>query len=209
MAVQTPPSESLGVAPRGPLEHATRDQIVAAANDHFSRYGYAKTTVSDLADAIGYSKTYIYRFFDSKQSIGDAVVGQCLGQIADEIAILVEGAKSPSDKMRGIFTILAAQGRQNFFADRKLHDITAVAAAETWPAVIRYVERLADMIRSVILQGRATGEFERKTPLDETTQGILVVLRSFAHPVMLENYFAELDANALVASNLVLRSLAP
>lgn len=209
MAIQTPTSEYVGVAPRGPQEHATRDQIVAAANDHFSRYGYSKTTVADLADAIGYSKTYIYRFFDSKQSIGDAVVAQCLGQIADEIAALVSGPKSPSDKIRGIFGILAVQGRQNFFDDRKLHDITTVAAAETWPAVIRYLERLAEMIRTVILQGRATGEFERKTPLDETTQGILIMLRAFAHPVMLEQYFAQLDSDAAVASSLVLRSLAP
>ena len=54
----TPPSVS-----RGPADHDVRDQIVAAATEHFSRYGYEKTTVSDLAKTIGFSKAYIYKFF--------------------------------------------------------------------------------------------------------------------------------------------------
>ncbi len=58
---------------RGPAEHAVRDQIVEAANECFARYGYAKTTVADLAREIGFSKAYIYKFFDSKQAIGEAI----------------------------------------------------------------------------------------------------------------------------------------
>ena len=68
---------SAGTSPatpsRGPADHAVRDQIVDAAGEHFSRYGYAKTTVSDLAKSIGFSKAYIYKFFDSKQAIGEAI----------------------------------------------------------------------------------------------------------------------------------------
>ena len=56
---------------RGPVDHSVRDQIVEAAEAHFSHYGYDKTTVSDLAKAIGFSKAYIYKFFDSKQAIGE------------------------------------------------------------------------------------------------------------------------------------------
>ncbi|MFP3617453.1 TetR/AcrR family transcriptional regulator, partial [Paraburkholderia sp. SIMBA_050] len=58
---------------RGPADHDVRDQIVVAATEHFSRYGYEKTTVSDLAKAIGFSKAYIYKFFESKQAIGEMI----------------------------------------------------------------------------------------------------------------------------------------
>ena len=61
---------------RGPAEHERRDQIVAAAREHFRHYGYNKTTVADLAKAIGLSTAYIYKFFDSKKAIGEAVCGQ-------------------------------------------------------------------------------------------------------------------------------------
>ena len=45
-------------AGRGPADHEVRNQIVTAATEHFSRYGYEKTTVSDLAKEIGFSKAY-------------------------------------------------------------------------------------------------------------------------------------------------------
>ena len=47
------------VSDRGPTDHEVRNQIVTAATEHFSRYGYEKTTVSDLAKAIGFSKDYV------------------------------------------------------------------------------------------------------------------------------------------------------
>ena len=46
-------------AGRGRADHEVRNQIVTAATEHFSRYGYEKTTVSDLAKTIGFSKAYI------------------------------------------------------------------------------------------------------------------------------------------------------
>jgi hypothetical protein len=41
---------------RGPADHNVREQILEAAGEHFSHYGYDKTTVSDLAKAIGFRR---------------------------------------------------------------------------------------------------------------------------------------------------------
>lgn len=54
---------------RGPLDHTVREQIVEAAFEHFGHYGYEKTTVAELAKSIGFSKSYIYKFFESKQEL--------------------------------------------------------------------------------------------------------------------------------------------
>src|SRR5260221_3345402 len=70
---------------RGPADHEVRNQIVTAAKEHFSRYGYEKTTVSDLAKAIGFSKAYIYKFFESKQVIGEMICSNCLMEMEAEI----------------------------------------------------------------------------------------------------------------------------
>jgi AcrR family transcriptional regulator len=80
-------------ASRGPAEHAVRDQIIAAAHACFARYGYGKTTVSDLAKEIGFSKAYIYRFFESKQAIGEAICTDRLDRlVAEARAAIDEGA---------------------------------------------------------------------------------------------------------------------
>src|SRR5437762_10430121 len=91
---------------RGPAEHIVRDQIVEAAEKHFSRYGYEKTTVSDLAKAIGFSKAYIYKFFDSKQAIGEAICSRTLNQIIVAVEQAVAEAAAPTEKFRRMFNSL-------------------------------------------------------------------------------------------------------
>src|SRR5215212_3876893 len=98
----SPMNEIASAAPpaRGPAEHTVRAQIVEAAEEHFSRYGYEKTTVSDLAKAIGFSKAYIYKFFDSKQAIGEAICSSCLGSIMDAVNAEIATGTSATEKFR-------------------------------------------------------------------------------------------------------------
>jgi AcrR family transcriptional regulator len=105
---------------RGPADHDVRDQIVAAAEEHFSRYGYTKTTVSDLAKAIGFSKAYIYKFFDSKQAIGEAICSKTLSAIVAAVDEAVTGAPTPTEKFRRMFKALKETSVNLFFNDRKL-----------------------------------------------------------------------------------------
>src|SRR5436853_7756419 len=107
------------VAARGPVDHEVRDQIVAAATEHFSHYGYEKTTVSDLAKAIGFSKAYIYKFFDSKQEIGEAICAKTLTGIVATVEKGVADAATPTEKLRRLFKILVTTNMSLFFNDRK------------------------------------------------------------------------------------------
>src|SRR5215212_590860 len=106
----SPMNEIASAAPpaRGPAEHTVRAQIVEAARDYFSRYGYEKTTVSDLAKAIGFSKAYIYKFFDSKQAIGEAISSRTLSAIVAAVEDAVAGASTSTEKFRRMFKSLAA-----------------------------------------------------------------------------------------------------
>lgn len=194
---------------RGPAETEKRDAIVAAAKDHFSLYGYSKTTVSDLAKAIGYSKGYIYKFFESKQAIGEAICTNCLADVMSAVDTAVADSSSATEKFRRLFKTIVEQSAELFFEDRKLYDIAAVSAGECWPSSEVYLQRVAALLQQIILEGRESGEFERKTPLDETVRSIMHVMQPFMHPLMLEhNLDAIPDASNEVAS-LVLRSLAP
>src|ERR1051325_10540098 len=86
---------------RGAADHSIRDQIVVAAAEHFRLYGFEKTTVSDLASAIGYSKAYIYKFFDSKQAIGEVICANCVGQIVAAVELAINEADlTPTERFR-------------------------------------------------------------------------------------------------------------
>ncbi|WLG42718.1 TetR/AcrR family transcriptional regulator [Pseudomonas sp. FP1740] len=205
-----PSISSSSPSPRGPADHDIRDQIVVAANEHFSQYGYGKTTVSDLAKTIGFSKAYIYKFFDSKQAIGEAICANCLAEIvaAVEQAINVEDL-SPTERFRRLVKTVIATGVNLFFNDRKLYDIAAFAASESWPSTQAYDAQIKRFVLQIVREGREIGEFERKTPLDETVEAIHLALRPFVNPLLLQYNLDYVEEAPTLTSNLILRSLMP
>lgn len=194
---------------RGPVDHSVRDQIVEAAEAHFSHYGYDKTTVSDLAKAIGFSKAYIYRFFDSKQAIGEAICSKTLNAIVAAIEEAVAGAPTATEKFRRMFKALVTTGVSLFFNDRKLYDIAASSAGEGWTSARAYSKRIREILTEIVREGRETGEFERKTPLDETVHAISLVMLPYANPLLLQHNLDLVEDAPTQLSSLVLRSLAP
>jgi AcrR family transcriptional regulator len=194
---------------RGPAEHERREQIIAAADEHFRHYGYEKTTVADLAKAIGLSKAYVYKFFESKQAIGEAICSMCLSEIADAAQSIADEKKPATDRLRRIFKTIAYKSGDLLFHDRKIHDLAVTAISENWGSTHRYSERLLSILKSVLREGREAGEFERKTPLDDTARAILLALETVKHPMVLMHKLDTLDEDATLLADLVLRSLAP
>jgi len=194
---------------RGPAGHNVRDQIVDAAMQHFAHYGYEKTTVSDLARAIGFSKAYIYKFFESKQAIGEVICSTRLAMIMQRTEAAIADAPGASEQLRRLFRTLSITGTELFFHERKLYDIAAVASRDRWPSAIAHEERLLNLIQQILRRGRESGEFERKTPTDEAAEAIYRVIKPYASPVLLQYSLDDAEEASALLAALVLRSLAP
>ncbi|MHC8305487.1 TetR/AcrR family transcriptional regulator [Pseudomonas sp. PB3P13] len=194
---------------RGPSEHDVRDRVVEAATGHFGRDGYEKTTVSSLAKSIGFSKAYIYKFFDSKQAIGEVICAKRLAVFMEVVDARVLEVATASEKLTALFFGLEAAGSDLFFHDRQLYAVATIAAREQWPSVTRHEERLREVITLIILLGRDSGEFERKTPLDEVVGGIYLVIRPYTNPVLMQSSLEVAKKGAAHLSALILRSLTP
>ena len=194
---------------RGPAEHSVRDQIVKAARECFAHYGYGKTTVSDLAREIGFSKAYIYRFFESKQAIGEAICGDCVDGLYDQVQDAVSQGQDATDKLRRFGKTVTSATVELLFTDRKLYEIAVNASSENWEVVRAYTERLQGLLEEILKEGRENGEFERKTPLDETRRAIFYAMKPFIDPVFLERSLSLLPDAQTEVTGLVLRSLAP
>jgi AcrR family transcriptional regulator len=186
-----------------------REQLIAAAATHFSAYGYAKTTLADLARAIGFSKTYFYRFFKSKQEIGEAICNQALGSILLAVEREIAAAPTAPRKLRAMLKVIPEMGSNLFFQDRKLFDIAEVSAAENWSSSRDYCGRLEVLVQDILREGRLAGDFERKTPLDETVRAILQAMQPFIDPRMLQHSLDLVPDGSNEVIAMILRSLAP
>ncbi len=65
-----------------------RDELLGKAADLFSRRGYANTTIQDIAQALGLSRSSLYHYFSSKEEVLRALIDAATAGSYDFLARL-------------------------------------------------------------------------------------------------------------------------
>lgn len=83
---------------------ATRDRILQAAMNRIKHYGYGKTTMAEIAADCDMSPGNIYRFFEAKIDIAEAMARKHYAEEQAEMAAIARKKEWPADKrLREIF----------------------------------------------------------------------------------------------------------
>jgi AcrR family transcriptional regulator len=83
---------------------ATRDRILQAAMSRIKHYGYGKTTMAEIAADCDMSPGNIYRFFEAKIDIAEAMARKHYAEEQAELAAIARRKDWPADKrLREIF----------------------------------------------------------------------------------------------------------
>jgi len=77
-----------------------RKRIITTAGDIFSRYGFKKTTMDEIANGLKMGKSSIYYYFASKEEIFEAVVLNEANILRNELTKAIKSVESPIEKMR-------------------------------------------------------------------------------------------------------------
>jgi len=77
-----------------------RKYVIITAGEIFSRYGFRKTTMDEIAKALRMGKSSIYYYFKSKEEIFEAVVLYEANILRNELTTAIKSVDSPVDKMR-------------------------------------------------------------------------------------------------------------
>lgn len=140
-----------------------REQIVAAATEAFARAGYAATSLDDIAIEAGVSRVILYRHFESKAELYEAVLDRVGDVLAAHVNERVGGYTEAS--LDGFVDAAAAEpagfrllfqhaGREAEFrerADRFRADITEAAYVQISalvpnPSWARWASQLAPAV---------------------------------------------------------------
>jgi AcrR family transcriptional regulator len=76
-----------------------RKKIITTAGQIFSRYGFKKTTMDEVARALKMGKSSIYYYFESKEQIFEAVVLYEANVLRNELTTAIKSVESPIGKM--------------------------------------------------------------------------------------------------------------
>ncbi len=162
----------------------TRCRIIAQAERFFRTFGYQKTTVADIAKALKMSPANIYRFFDSKKSINEAVALQLMAEVEAALQEIVSSPEPAPVRFARYARTVYEMNASRYVADRMMHEMVAVALDESWSIVQGHILRLHEMMARIIADGVAAGDFAVEDPL-VASRCIHAGLIKFCHPQMI------------------------
>jgi AcrR family transcriptional regulator len=138
--------------------------ILDAATQVFSRFGFAKASVDDIARRAGVGKGTVYLHFESKEALFATVVRGVWGKVTEGQLAAMRGLRTTDGKLRAF---LRARLDQVTAIARTLQ-ITEETARELLPLAMPYLtesrERELQIIEEIMLEGIRAGLMEVREP---------------------------------------------
>ena len=166
------------------IEVDTRERILEVAERLFRVIGYQKTTVGDIAKELRMSPANVYRFFESKKAIHQAVARGLMGEVELEARRIVARPGPVRERFRELLTTINRMNTERYVGDAKMHEMVEIAMEESWDVCVAHMELITSTIGEVIGQGVASGEF-KVTDLPMAALCACTAMVRFFHPQMI------------------------
>jgi AcrR family transcriptional regulator len=146
-------------AENGSKKDLNRETILKIAQEIFSKFGYRKTTLDDIANAVRKGKSSLYYYFKSKEDLFQAVVMKEVEILARELDKVVNRNTDPVDKLRDymLTKITTFRNLANFYNALE-NDVTAIGFIEDIKN--RYEQDEIRLIKRILIEGVRKNEFE-------------------------------------------------
>lgn len=143
----------------GTKKDLNRENILKTAQEIFSKYGYKKTTLDDIANAVRKGKSSLYYYFKSKEDLFQAVIMKEVDILGRELDKVVNRNTDPVDKLRDyVLTKLTTyRGLANFYNALE-NDVTAIGFIEDIKQ--KYEQNEIRIIKRILIEGVRKDEFE-------------------------------------------------
>ena len=163
-----------------------RENILKIAREIFSKYGYKKTTLDDIANAVRKGKSSLYYYFKSKEDLFQAVIMKEVDILAYELEIVINRNTDPVDKLRDyILTKMATFRNLANFYHAIENDLTAVGFIDE--VKLKYEQDEIRIIKRILIEGVRKNEFEIYD-FNLAAIGITTAIKGLEMPLAAGNY---------------------
>ena len=142
----------------------TPERILEAAEETLRRFGPAKTSVVDVARALGVSHGSVYRHFPTKADLRDAVVDRWLQRMHPALAAVADGAGDAAERVRLLLWTLAETKWTRAKDDPEFFAAFAELAEDARTPVVAHIDFVVEQLAKVIAEGVARGELAAADP---------------------------------------------
>jgi AcrR family transcriptional regulator len=189
----------------------TRERIMATAEALFRRLGFAKTAVADIAAELHMSPANIYRFFESKNAIVEAICRRCLSEIEEKAWAVARSKAAAAQRMERLILEILAYHRENLVTERRVNELVVAAIEHNWGTIRAHKDVMRNVVELVLRDGIDAGEFEPVDPR-ETAELIMLAVVPFTNPLVVGQCLqegADLEAQARASVRFLLRAITP
>lgn len=167
-----------------------RDRILQEAERLFRAYGYAKTTVADIAAACAMSPANVYRFFESKAVIHEALTEVILQRMEVLASNIARERRPAAERLRKLLVDVHRATCEQYLEDAKVHEVCTKAMAEQWGVIEAHIQRMHAIISALVADGGRGGEFAAHE-LESRAQCVFNAAVPFWHPQVVAERFVE------------------
>jgi AcrR family transcriptional regulator len=168
----------------------TRDRVLDAAEEALRRFGPSKTTVVDVARALGVSHGTVYRHFTSKAELLDAVLERWLSRMNPPLAAIAEQDGPAAGRLRRWLATLMAFKQDKARTDPDLFAAYALVSADARAVILAHVTELNGHLGRIVADGMDRGEFAAGDP-EAVARAVWDATTRFHHPAHAAEWAAD------------------
>lgn len=177
------------------VKDPVREEILKKAAELLGRFGFKKTTMEDIARAIGKSKSSLYYYYKTKEEIFEAVVNEDIDESRYMTEEMMKTVEPAPEKFRLMFTSIFGNIREKI-------DKFSVFRADVMenPALMENIGKERDiymenMLRDLLVYGIERGEIKKMTAeeISVWTKVTNMTMRAIGQRLFLEDSFAYVE----------------
>jgi AcrR family transcriptional regulator len=190
-------------------EEQVKDEAIRAAQKLFQQFGLAKTTMEDIAKAMGRGKSTLYYYYKSKDEIFDAVIGSEIEEVFQKIQSGVAKAGTAEEKLQRYITISfkAMKSKVNLYntVREELHN----DFSEVHRLIRKFNTSEVNAVKEILLFGVKNGEFGSsiEDEIDLVSYLIVNAFRSLTVDLVIESKFPNSDQKLTALVNMLIKAL--
>ena len=188
----------------------TRDKILSVANRLFSRFGFHKTSMDEIAKIARKAKGSLYYHFASKEDLFKEVVSKEIISLKNQLSVIIED------------TDLSASGKMKKYLIKRMEVVNDAANYhETLKADFfehfHFIDDLRneldewekENLKKIILQGIETKEFAPIKDIDVLLDILIMVLKGLEIPFFLQGKYEKYIPYSEGLMSILTKGLAP
>ncbi len=161
-----------------------RENILNIAQEIFSKYGYKKTTLDDIANAVRKGKSSLYYYFNSKEDLFQAVIYKEVEILKHELEKVVFKNTTPEEKFREYILTKVVTFHQlaNLYQVLE-NDITTIEFIDKIKD--QYEQNEVRLIKRILIEGVRRNRF-KINDFNGAALGIMTVIKGLEFPISAE-----------------------